>query len=94
MSRFQILWRVRLHLAFCNCLPILISDIIILLKSTALASPITVLELMGIARMIQRQSLQIYEPLIACGLVYFAVVVMLTNIMGPVEKRLTRFRKG
>jgi len=94
MSRFQILWRVRLHLAFCNCLPVLISDIIILLKSTALASTITVLDLMGIARMIQRQSLQIYEPLIACGLVYFAVVLMLTSIMRPLEKRLTRFRKG
>ncbi len=94
MTRFQILWRVRLHLAFCNCLPVLTSDIIILLKSTALASTITVLELMGVARVIQRQSLQIYEPLIACGLVYFAVVVVLTNIMRPVEKRLTRFRKG
>jgi len=94
MTRFQILWRVRLHLAFCNCLPVLTSDIIILLKSTALASTITVLELMGVARMIQRQSLQIYEPLIACGLVYFAVVVVLTNILRPMEKRLTRFRKG
>lgn len=94
MSQLQILWRVRLHLAFCNCLPVLISDIIILLKSTALASTITVLDLMGIARMIQRQSLQIYEPLIACGLVYFAVVLMLTSIMRPLEKRLTRFRIG
>ena len=94
MSQFQILWRVRLHLAFCNCLPVLISDIIILLKSTALASTITVLDLMGIARMIQRQSLQIYEPLIACGLVYFAVVLILTNTMRPMEERLTRFRKG
>lgn len=94
LNRFQILCRVRLHLAFCNCLPVLISDIIILLKSTALASTITVLELMGVARVIQRESLQIYEPLIACGLVYFAVVLVLTNIMRPLEKHLTRFRKG
>lgn len=94
MTKFQILWRVRLPLAFGNCLPVLTSDIIILLKSTALASTITVLELMGVARMIQRESLQIYEPLIACGLVYFVVVVALTNIMRPVEKRLTRYRKG
>lgn len=94
MTRFQILWRVRLPLAFGNCLPILTSDIIILLKSTALASTITVMELMGVARMIQRESLQIYEPLIACGLVYFAVVVLLTYTMKPLEKRLTRFRKG
>lgn len=94
MTRFQTLWRVTFPLAFGNCLPVLVSDIIILLKSTALASTITILELMGTARMIQRESLQIYEPLIACGLVYFAIVIALTRIMKPVEKRLTRFRKG
>lgn len=94
MTDVQILRRVRLPLAFRNCLPVLTSDIIILLKSTALVSTITVLELMGTARMIQRESLQIYEPLIACGLVYFAVVIVLTNIMRPIEARLTRFRKG
>ncbi len=94
MTDLQILRRVRLPLAFRNCLPVLTSDIIILLKSTALVSTITVLELMGTARMIQRESLQIYEPLIACGLVYFAVVIVLTNIMRPIETRLTRFRKG
>lgn len=94
MSGFQILWRVRLPLAFGNCLPVLTSDIIILLKSTALASTVTILELMGTARVIQRQSLQVYEPLIACGLVYFVVVIMLTALMRPLENRLTRFRKG
>ena len=94
MSGLQILWRVRLPQAFCNCIPILASDIIILLKSTALASTVTILELMGTARVIQRQSLQVYEPLIACGLVYFVVVVMLTGVMRPLEKRLTRYRKG
>ena len=94
MTDMQILRRVRLPLAFRDCLPVLTSDIIILLKSTALVSTITVLELMGTARMIQRESLQIYEPLIACGLVYFAVVLVLTNIMRPIESRLTRFRRG
>jgi polar amino acid transport system permease protein/octopine/nopaline transport system permease protein len=94
MSEFQLLWRVRLPQAFCNCIPILASDIIILLKSTALASTVTILELMGTARVIQRQSLQVYEPLIACGLIYFVVVVLLTALMRPLEKRLTRFRKG
>ncbi|TKB09713.1 ABC transporter permease [Desulforhopalus sp. IMCC35007] len=94
MSGFQTLWRVRLPLAFGNCLPVLTSDIIILLKSTALASTVTILELMGTARVIQRQSLQVYEPLIACGLVYFVVVVLLTALMRPLENRLTRYRKG
>jgi polar amino acid transport system permease protein/octopine/nopaline transport system permease protein len=94
LSPFQTLVRVRLPLAFGSCLPVLASDIIILLKSTALASTVTILELMGTARVIQRQSLQVYEPLIACGLVYFVVVVMLTSLMRPLEKRLTCYRKG
>jgi polar amino acid transport system permease protein/octopine/nopaline transport system permease protein len=94
MSPMQTLFRVRLPLAFGNCLPVLASDIIILLKSTALASTVTILELMGTARVIQRQSLLVYEPLIACGLVYFVVVVMLTATMRPLETRLTRYKKG
>lgn len=94
MSNLHTLWKIRLPQAFCNCLPILTSDIIILLKSTALASTVTILELMGTARVIQRQSLQVYEPLIACGIVYLAVVLMLTAIMKPAERRVTRFRQG
>ena len=93
MSGLQTLLHIRLPLAFRNCLPVLASDIIILLKSTALASTITVMEIMGTARMIQRESLQIYEPLVACALVYFAIVIVLTNILKPIEAHLTRFRE-
>ena len=93
MRPFTILRRVTLPQALRLCLPVLTSDVIILLKSTSLASTITIMEMMGTARMMQRQSLLIFEPLIAAGLLYFAVVVVLTRVMAEVERRLTLYRQ-
>lgn len=92
LSKARILRRITLPQAFRNCLPVLTSDCIILLKSTSLASTITIMEVMGTARMLQRQSLLIFEPLIAAGILYFAVVFVLTRAMGVVERRLSRHR--
>ncbi|WP_104665236.1 ABC transporter permease [Ensifer adhaerens] len=92
MRSSMILRRITLPQAFRSCLPVLTGDLIILLKTTSLASTITILEVMGTARMLQRQSLLIFEPLIAAGIIYFTVVFILTRVMGVVEKRLTRYR--
>ncbi|OOG70229.1 Octopine transport system permease protein OccM [Ensifer sp. M14] len=92
MRSSLILRRITLPQALRSCLPVLTGDLIILLKTTSLASTITILELMGTARMLQRQSLLIFEPLIAAGIIYFTVVFILTRVMNVVEKRLTRYR--
>lgn len=92
MRSSLILRRITLPQALRSCLPVLTGDLIILLKTTSLASTITILEVMGTARMLQRQSLLIFEPLIAAGIIYFTVVFILTRIMNVVEKRLTRYR--
>ena len=73
-------------------MPVLTSDSIILLKSTSLASTITILEVMGTARSLQRTSLLIFEPLIAAGILYFAVVFILTRIMNVIERRMSGHR--
>lgn len=93
MSRTKILRRITLPLAFRDCLPVLTSDTIILLKTTSLASTITIMELMGTARMLQRQTLLVYEPLITAGIIYFAVVAILAAVMKQIELRLTRYRR-
>ncbi|OCP15433.1 MULTISPECIES: ABC transporter permease subunit [unclassified Ensifer] len=92
MRSSLILRRITLPQALRSCLPVLTGDLIILLKTTSLASTITILEVMGTARMLQRQSLLIFEPLIAAGIIYFTVVFILTRVMNVVEKRLTRYR--
>ncbi|MDT1061028.1 ABC transporter permease subunit [Paracoccus sp. CPCC 101403] len=92
MSSRRVLRRITLPQALRHALPVLTSDAIILLKSTSLASTITIMEVMGTARALQRQSLLIFEPLIAAGLLYFAVVFTLTRLMNVAERRLTAFR--
>jgi octopine/nopaline transport system permease protein len=92
MSRFKILRRITLPLAFRHCMPVLTSDLIILLKSTSLASTITIMEVMGTARALQRNSLSIFEPLIAAGILYFTVVFILTRIMNVIERRMSGSR--
>ena len=92
MGRGRILRRITLPQAFRQCLPVLTSDLIILLKSTSLASTITVMEVLGTARKMQRETLLVFEPLIAAGIIYFVVVFTLTRVMGVAERRMTRYR--
>lgn len=80
--------RITLPLAFRHCMPVLTSDLIILLKSTSLASTITIMEVMGTART-STQLVVDFEPLIAAGIIYFTVVFILTRIMNGVERRVS-----
>lgn len=89
----QILRRVTLPLAFRTCLPVLASDAIILLKATSLASTITVMELMGTARKLQRDTFLVFEPLIAAGIIYLVVVMVLSALAHRLENNLQRGRE-
>ncbi|UXN03502.1 MULTISPECIES: ABC transporter permease [unclassified Bartonella] len=94
MSSNQILMRITLPLAFRQCLPILTNDLIILLKSTALASTITVMEIMGTARELQRSLNLSLEPLVAAGIIYFVVVLIMTKSISHFERHFTRYRSN
>lgn len=87
MPERRITRRIVLPQAFRSALPVLASDTIILLKTTSLASTITILEVMGTARVMQRQSLLVFEPLVAAALLYFAVVFILSRITGHFERK-------
>ena len=67
-------------------------ETILLLKATSLASLITVWEVMGTARQIQKVTFRVYEPLIAAGLLYIIMVFILTRLMIIVERRINRHR--
>lgn len=92
MSQRRILRRIVLPQAFHACLPVLASDLIILLKATSLASTVTIMEIMGTARALQRQSLLIFEPLIAAAIIYFVVVFTLTRLTSLLETKATSYR--
>ena len=73
-------------------LPTLAGEAIILMKSTALASTITVLDVMGQANLARAQSLRVYEPLLMAGIVYIALTLLISQLFAYAERRFDRSR--
>jgi polar amino acid transport system permease protein len=92
MSRWLILWRVVLPRAVQICLPTLGGETILLMKSTALVSTITVEDMMYKANSIRVLTFRIYEPLLAAALVYIALTFLLTRGFRLLERHLNRDR--
>ena len=76
-----------------SCLPALGGETILLLKSTALASTVTVLDVMGQANFARAQSLRVYEPLLLAGVVYILLTLAITQLFAWAERRLNPERR-
>ena len=92
MSPWLRLRRVILPRAIQICLPAMSGETILLLKATSLASLITVWDIMGTARQIQKETYRIYEPLLAAGIIYIVTVFILTRLLNVVERRINQHR--
>jgi polar amino acid transport system permease protein len=88
MSPFTVLRRIWLPRAFRIILPTLGGEIISQLKSTPLASTVTVLDLYGVAGKIKSNTLRTYEPLIMIAIVYFVLVFFLNRVIKSVESQV------
>lgn len=87
MSRFMLTWAIVVPRAIGIVAPTLANEVVLQLKSTALASTITVLDLTGVAR---RLSIAAYntDALIVAGIVYVAVATLLSLLLKYAEGRL------
>ena len=92
MSKWLIFRRITLPRAIRICLPTMSTETILLLKATALASTVTVYEVLGMAQYIRAQSFRIYETLIGAGIVYVILVFILTRILNALERYLNKDR--
>lgn len=93
MPGWLIFRRVTLPRAIRICLPTMSTETILLLKATALASTVTVYEVLGMAQFIRQQSFRIYETLIGAALVYIVLVFILTRLMNWLERYLNKDRE-
>ena len=92
MSKWLVLRRVTLPRAYRICLPTLVGETILLLKSTPLVSTIAVMDMMGVATFIRVQTFRVYEPLLAAALIYVFLTFVLTRFFRWLEARLNRDR--
>ena len=71
-------------------LPAYSNDIISLMKSTALASTITLRDMMGIARTIVAETYAPYEIFLSLGVIYLILTWIIQKSIGLIEKRMSR----
>jgi len=74
-------------------IPAYSNDIVSLMKSTALASTITLLDMMGIARTIVAETYAPYEVFISLAVIYMILTLFIQKGFGLFEKRMSRYVK-
>ena len=85
---FQTMQHVVLPQVFKNVLPALMNEFIALLKETSVAGYVAVMDLTKAGDTIRGRTYSPFMPLIAVALIYLALVMLLTWIVGRVERRL------
>lgn len=94
MTKFQSMIRIVLPQAFVYALPNLGNTIISLIKDTSLAFIISVVEMMGQAKIIGAQGLNFFEVYIVVAFLYWIICILVEKIVSILENRLRKFEGG
>jgi len=89
MSRLTLFRRIVLPLAIRQALPAYGNEIISMVKSTSLASIITLMEITGVAAKIMSETYRWFEILTLAGAMYLTINFALTRIVKLIEYRLS-----
>jgi octopine/nopaline transport system permease protein len=92
MSGWLLLRRIVFPIAIRQALPAYGNEIILMVKSTSLASTITLLEVTGVARKIIVQTFLPVEIFIVAGGIYLAVNFLVTRGVRWLERRLSPYQ--
>ncbi len=91
LSRFHHLRLVTVPIVTRLCLPTYGNEVVSLMKSTALASTVTLLDVTGVARSIVAETFAPYEIFIAAALIYLALTFLMQTLVSRLEARLGRY---
>ncbi|MEO0731069.1 MAG: ABC transporter permease subunit, partial [Pseudomonadota bacterium] len=89
MSSLQTFVRVTFPQAIRQALPAYGNEIILMVKSTSLASTITILEITGIAKKIIASTFSPVEVFIIAGSIYLAINFAVSRFIAWSERRLS-----
>ena len=71
-------------------LPTLLNEVIALLKETSVAGYVAVKDLTRAGNLIRNNTFDAFNPLIAVALIYLFLVILLTKLLGRLERRLSK----
>ena len=76
--------------AFKTVLPTLCNEFIVLIKETSIAGYVGIMDLTKAGDLIRGRTFSAFMPLIAVALIYLVLVMILTWLVGKLERRLRR----
>lgn len=86
----QTLWHIILPQAVKNILPALGNEFIVLLKETSVAGYIGVIDLTKGGDIIRGRTFSAFMPLIGVAVIYLVMVIILTKLVGVLERKLRK----
>lgn len=88
LSYWQTMWSIILPQAFKNILPALGNELIALLKETSLVTVIALQDVTKAAQVIVSKTYTAVIPYISLAVIYLVLVMILTKLLGLLERRL------
>lgn len=85
-----LLRRIWLPRALQSMMPTLAGETVLLLKSTALASTVAVVDLLGAANIVRADTFRVYEPLLFVAIAYFLATLAIERAFGVLERRYAK----
>ena len=93
MSKLQATGKIILPQALRYILPAIGNELIALLKETAVAGYVAVVDLTRAGNLIRNNTYDAVNPLMSVAIIYLALVVLLTQLLKVVEGRLSKSDK-
>lgn len=94
MSRSQAMRKVIFPQAIRYILPAIGNELIALLKETSVAGYVTIVDLTRAGNLIRNNTHDALNPLLLVALIYLTLVVMLTSLLGLLERKLAKNDKS
>ncbi len=89
-SKLHTMWYIILPQAFKNILPAIGNEMIALLKETSVAGYVAVVDLTKAGNQIKNTTYDQINPILLVALIYLTIVVVLTKLLGILERRLQK----
>ena len=86
----QTMYHIIIPQVFKNVLPTLCNEFIVLLKETSIAGYVGIVDLTKAGDLIRGRTFSAFMPLIAVALIYLVMVIILSSLVGVLERRLRR----
>ncbi|PRD43240.1 ABC transporter permease [Phyllobacterium phragmitis] len=94
MSGFLLVRRIIAPIAFRHALPAYSTEIVMMVKSTALASLVTVWEVTGVAQRLIAQTYRTMEVFLCAAIIYLVLNFLILQAMALIEHRLSPHRRA